>query len=52
MTALEDALIVADDACGYPTSVLEARLHILTDYPAIQRQLIDEIARRRQETAA
>lgn len=52
MTALEDALVVADDARGYPTDVLEARLYVLEDYPAIRRQLVDEIARRRKETAA
>ncbi len=44
---LEDALIVADDASGYPLDVLEARLEVLEQYPAIRRQLVDEIARRR-----
>lgn len=54
MIDLEDALIVADDACGYPTEVLEARLQILEPYPAIRRQLVDEIVRRRfhKEAAA
>ena len=45
--ALDDALIVADDARGYPLDVLEARLILLENYPAIRRQLVDEIARRR-----
>lgn len=42
-----DALIVADDACGYPLDVLEARLSVLEQFPAIRRQIVDEIARRK-----
>ena len=44
--ALEDALIVADDAAGYPLDVLQARLDLLERFPAIRRQLVDEIVRR------
>jgi hypothetical protein len=47
MTPLADALVVADDAGGYPLDVLEARLELLEAYPAIRRQLVDEIARRK-----
>jgi hypothetical protein len=43
---LADALVVADDAGGYPLDVLMARLEILADYPAIQAQIIAEIKRR------
>jgi len=43
--ALEDALIVADDAAGYPLDVLQARLDLLERFPAIRRQLVDEIVR-------
>lgn len=45
-TALEDALIVADDASGYPLDVLETRAALLEDYPDIRRQIVDEIVRR------
>ena len=51
MTPLDDALIVADDAGGYPLDVLEARLELLEAYPAIRRQLVDEIARRKVKAA-
>lgn len=47
MISVADAMEVADDAHGYPTDVLEARLAILEAYPAIRRQLVDEIAFRR-----
>ena len=41
MTPLEDALVVADDAVGYPLDVLETRVELLENYPAIRRQLVD-----------
>jgi hypothetical protein len=47
---LEDALVVADDACGYPLDVLEMRAERLEDYPAIRQQIIAEIVRRRLRT--